>query len=786
MPAEAGTDAHSSEIEKPSDAVRPSDMVLLRSENRLGSYTRKFRIWAQRIGFERKAAYVLAALAIVAGLGTYGVFTRAGPAGPAPDVVLGILYADFSLLLLLGILVAYRLARLWVERRQGLAGSRLHVRLVVMFSVLTVAPTILVSVFSLVMFDFGIRSWFSERVSTAVTGSVAVAERYLEEHRQVIRGDVLAMANDINRDAPFLVNNPSRFSQVLRAQASLRNLTEAVAFDSTGRVLARTNLALSFDYEPLPEDAMSKARLGDVVVLTTDADDRIRAFVRLDRFVDAYLFVGRFVDSEILSYIERTKEAVNQFTELEGRRLDIQVSFIMIFAMVTLLLLLAAVWIGLNLATWMVQPISELIGAAERISSGDLTARVSGPVEADEMGLLARAFNRMTRQLEMQRSELMSANRQVDARRRFTEAVLGGVSAGVIGLDADARINLPNKSAASLLGVTIESLVGRMLAEQIPEMIELLELARHNPNRQSEKQIELNRESKRITLLARIKAEITDGKVSGYVLTFDDISALLSAQRMAAWADVARRIAHEIKNPLTPIQLSAERLKRKYLKQIKDDPETFVECTSTIVRQVGDIGRMVDEFSAFARMPAPVMRRENLIELIREQVVLQRSAQSGIVFAFNGDQEPVELECDQRQIRQVVTNLLQNAIDAIDAIAPAKAGGKRAPGHRISVSIAREDQRIVVDVDDTGRGLPETDRDRLTEPYVTTREKGTGLGLAIVKRIMEDHGGSIALMDRESGGTRVRLTFRDNFEASPDEATLDSNENDFRLSHHGV
>ncbi|WP_193170619.1 sensor histidine kinase NtrY-like [Nisaea nitritireducens] len=773
MPAEAGTDAHS------------SDVALPRSENRLGSYTRRFRIWAQRVGFERKAAYVLAALAIVAGLGTYAAFTRAGPAGPDPDVVLGILYADFSLLLLLGVLVAYRLARLWVERRKGLAGSRLHVRLVTMFSVLTVAPTILVSVFSLVMFDFGIRSWFSERVSTAVTGSVAVAERYLEEHRQVIRGDVLAMANDINREAPFLVNNSARFSQVLRAQAALRNLTEAVAFDSTGRILARTNLALSFDYEPLPEEAMSKARLGDVVVLTTDADDRIRAFVRLDRFVDAYLFVGRFVDSEILSYIERTKEAVDQFTELEGRRLDIQVSFIMIFAMVALLLLLAAVWIGLNLATWLVQPISDLIGAAERISSGDLTARVSGPVEADEMGLLARAFNRMTRQLEMQRSELMSANRQVDARRRFTEAVLGGVSAGVIGLDADARINLPNKSAASLLGVTIESLVGRMLSEQIPEMTELLEQARHNPYRQSEKQIELNRESGKITLLARIKAEIADGRVSGYVLTFDDISALLSAQRMAAWADVARRIAHEIKNPLTPIQLSAERLKRKYLNQIADDPETFVECTSTIVRQVGDIGRMVDEFSAFARMPAPVMRKENLIQLIREQVVLQRSAQSGIDFDFEGDQEAVELECDQRQIRQVVTNLLQNAIDAIDAISPVETNGKRASGHRISISITRADRRIVIDVEDTGRGLPEADRDRLTEPYVTTREKGTGLGLAIVKRIMEDHRGSISLMDREGGGTRVRLIFGSNVEVPLDAATSDSHKNDPGLRHHG-
>jgi len=772
MPAEASTDAHTPD-NTPSGSAR-----------RFASYTRRFRLWAQRVGFERKAAYVLAAAAIVAGLGTYAVFTRAGPAGPNPDVVLGILYLDFSLLLLLGVLVAWRMARLWVERRQGLAGSRLHVRLVVMFSVLTVAPTILVSVFSLVMFDFGIRSWFSERVSTAVTGSVAVAERYLEEHRQVIRGDVLAMANDINREAPFLVNNPARFAQVLRAQAALRNLTEAVVFDNTGRVLARTNLALSFDYEPLPEEAMAQAQLGEVVVLTTDSEDRLRAVVRLDRFVDAYLFVGRFVDAEILSYIVRTKEAVDQFTELEGRRFDIQISFIMIFAMVALLLLLAAVWIGLNLATRMVHPISDLIAAAERISDGDLSARVAGPIDADEMGLLARAFNRMTRQLEMQRSELMSANRQIDARRRFTEAVLGGVSAGVIGLDADARINLPNRSAASLLGVSVDSLIGRTLSEQIPEMSELLELARRNPYRQSEKQIELNRGDRTITLLARIKAEITEGEVSGYVLTFDDISELQSAQRMAAWADVARRIAHEIKNPLTPIQLSAERLKRKYLKQIETDPETFVECTNTIVRQVGDIGRMVDEFSAFARMPAPVMRKENLIDLIREQVVLQRSAQAGIDFEFDDGQEAVEIECDQRQIRQVLTNLLQNAIDAIHASERTDEEGT--PPHRISVTVGREDQRIIVDVEDTGRGLPDKDRERLTEPYVTTREKGTGLGLAIVKRIMEDHAGSITLMDREGGGTRARLTFRDPADARSEDAFSESDQSVSGLSSHGA
>lgn len=720
------------------------------------AYLRRFLNWSRRVGFERKAAYTLAALAILFGLATYATFTKLGPAGPKPELVIGLLYLDIFFLLLLGALIAYRLVRLWLERRQGLAGSRLHLRLVVMFSALAVAPTIIVSAFSLTLFDLGIRSWFSDRVATAVNASKAVAERYLEEHQQNIRGDVLAMASDLNREAPLLINSPARFNQVVRAQAALRDLTEAVVFDNTGRVLARTGLSISFEFEPVPERAMAQAQLGDVVVLTAETDDRIRAIVRLDAFVNSYLFVGRFVDPDILSYIERTTEAVDQYRALEGRRFDMQVTFVLIFGVVALLLLLAAVWIGLNLATRMVRPIGDLIGAAERVSAGDLSARVHGAIDADEMGRLSRAFNRMTRQLEMQRRDLIDANRQLDTRRRFTEAVLGGVSAGVIGLDASGRIELPNRSAAELLGLPVADLEGRGLVEVIPEMAALFDEARGNHSRRSEGQIELKRGDRRITLLARISPEFEAGEISGYVLTFDDISELLSAQRKAAWADVARRIAHEIKNPLTPIQLAAERLKRKYINQIERDPQTFVECTDTIVRQVSDIGRMVDEFSAFARMPAPVMREENIVDLVREQVALQRAANAAVEFAIEGDRTPIRLVCDSRQVRQALTNLLQNAVDAIEGISPEE---RTAEPRRVAVSVRREVDQTVVEIVDNGKGLPDNDRDRLTEPYVTTREKGTGLGLAIVKKIMEDHGGRLVLADRDGGGARVRLIF---------------------------
>ena len=711
------------------------------------------RDWARRVGFLRKAAYALTLSAIASGVGSYTTFANAGPAGPDPEVVLGLLYLNLSLLLALGALVAHRLVNLWVERRQGLAGSRLHGRLVLLFSVVAVTPTIVVVVFSVLLFDFGIRSWFSERIGTAVRGSQAVAEAYLEEHRRNILGDALAMAKDLNRDAAMLLSRPQRLGQILRAQAAIRNLSEVVVFEESGKVLARTGLSLTFDFEPFPEDAFRRARAGEVATLTSDVD-RIRAIVRLEGYVDAYLYLGRYVEPEILAYIDRTKQAVAQYGELEGRRFDIQITFALIFAVVSLLLLFAAIWVGLNLATRLARPVSDLIGAAEKVSAGDLTARV-GEGEISELGTLSRAFNRMTRQLSAQRDDLIAAHSQEDTRRRFTEAVLGGVSAGVIGLDATGHINLPNRSAAQLLDVALSDLADRQLEDVLPEMADLLALSRRRPSRRAEGQIELSRGDRRITLLARVSAQRADGVVSGFVVTFDDISELQSAQRKAAWADVARRIAHEIKNPLTPIQLSAERLKRKYLRQIDQDPDTFEALTETIVRQVEDIGRMVDEFSEFARMPDAILEPANLSALLREQIALQDTAHPEIQYDLESPSENVWLNCDARQLRQAVTNLLQNGADSIDA---RDTEDSKEPG-RIEIRLFVEPHRTSVVISDNGRGLPTQDRHRLTEPYVTTREKGTGLGLAIVRKIMEDHDGEIRILDRDGGGATAILDF---------------------------
>jgi two-component system nitrogen regulation sensor histidine kinase NtrY len=424
---------------------------------------------------------------------------------------------------------------------------------------------------------------------------------------------------------------------------------------------------------------------------------------------------------------------------------------------VALLLLLAAVWLGLVFAKQLVQPVSELIEAAEQVRAGNLGARVREPNASDELSLLSRTFNRMTSQLASQRADLVEANRQVDKRRRFTETVLAGVSAGVIGLDLDGRITLVNRSAAEFLGAEPELLAGRDLAEILPEMVPILDQLGPTQTKLIQSQFDLRRPGlPQRTLLVRIAAEQQGRQVRGYVATFDDVTELLQAQRKAAWADVARRIAHEIKNPLTPIQLAAERLKRKYLKQIDTDPETFVTCTDTIIRQVGDIGRMVDEFSAFARMPQPVMRRESLGELVAQAVFLQRQAHPDIVFDAAKPSDPVIVACDGRQITQALTNLLQNAIDSIEGRS-AEDGESPPPGH-IEVLVTLEGGHALITISDNGKGLPEAERDRLTEPYVTTRAKGTGLGLAIVKKIMEDHAGSLDMQDNPGGGARVVLS----------------------------
>jgi two-component system nitrogen regulation sensor histidine kinase NtrY len=712
--------------------------------------------WAVRIGLRRKIAIALAVAALLSGIATYLSLTGAPPFGPRPIVVLALLNLDLVLLLVLATLVVKRLVEIWAERRRGLAGSRLQVRLVVLFSLIAVLPTIIVAVFSYLFFSFGIESWFSDKVRTAISESVEVADAYVKEHQQAIRADALGMANGLDQYAATLQINPQLLAPILTAQASMRGLTEAAVLDSKGNMVARTAFVFALGFEEVSAEALQRAKDGEVVIMTDDEEERVRALVSLGTFSGLYLYVGRFIEPKVLAHRRETQLAAAQYEQLEGKRAGLQITFSVIFIVVAMLFLAAAVSIGVNFAAQLADPISQLVGAAEKVGAGDLSARVPEGKKDDEMATLSRAFNRMTNQIQSQQQQLLEANNQLDERRRFTETVLTGVTAGVIGLDRHGRIHLPNRSASALLDVDLDNSHGMDLADVVPEMADLIEGAQRRPDRLAQSQVQIAVGNSTRTLLVRIAAEQDEAGVTGFVVTFDDITELLSAQRKAAWADIARRIAHEIKNPLTPIQLSAERLRRNYLKDIKKDPETFRICTDTIVRHVEDIGRMVDEFSSFARMPVPVLKPEDLTAIVERAVFLERTAHSEIAFKTDFVARPMTMRCDARLVGQALINIVKNAVEAIERRL-VESGPD--PKGQILVFVEEGAGRVVVTVEDNGKGLPKRGRDRLTEPYVTTRSKGTGLGLAIVKKIMEDHQGELLLEDAEPAGARVKLVF---------------------------
>ena len=691
----------------------------------------------------KAATLVLAALAFAVALATFIILTRGSPVVPVPNLGVGLVLANLIAVLLLAVGLAGRLTRVWVERRRGSAGSRLHVRLVLLFGGVAVAPAIVVACFAVAFFHFGIQAWFNDPVRQAVFESLQVSRGYLEEHRNNLRSVALEMANDLTRAGQYLIADPSVFAEVLATQTTLRGLTEAVIYDPlTKQVMAAAGLFAGIGVTLPPDSVTTQAQNGDVVVLNGDDGTRVQAVARLDSTPPLMLMIGRPVDPSILEHMARTEQAVAEYQRLDKNRSWLQIAFAWIFAIVAVMVLLVAVLIGLLLANQIARPIGRLIHAAERVRGGDLGVRVAEAQTGDELAGLSRAFNRMTGQLAAQRGELMDAYSQIDERRRFTETVLSGVSAGVIGLDASGRIELPNRVADELLGLDLLSATGRELADVVPEFRDLLHEAAASPERARTAEIQIGPPTRRRTLLVRIGADLSAGRTDGFVVTFDDITELQSAQRKAAWADVARRIAHEIKNPLTPIQLAADRLKRRFAREITSDPETFTQCADTIIRHVGDIGRMVDEFSAFARMPQPMIKPEDVGRIAREVLVLQKTARPQIAWHTDIPERGPVAPCDRRLLGQALTNLLQNAADAV---------AMRDDAGTIGLSVESDADCVRIIVTDDGVGLPQEDRARLTEPYVTLKPKGTGLGLAIVKKIMEDHGGRLMLDDRPDG-----------------------------------
>jgi two-component system nitrogen regulation sensor histidine kinase NtrY len=706
-------------------------------------------------------AVAVGILAMISGLVTYGIVMGFIPYTLTKPGIIALLLINFALALTLGALIASRMARLWSNRRAARAGARLHARLVGMFAGIAVVPVIFVAVFAVVTLNLGIEQWFSPKVQSAVDNSIVIAQRYAEDRQRLLTDDAVAIVKGVETDPQlFDESKHVRVGELFTVIGSLtksRRLQAAYLYDRSGTLLGSSKQQGAPDTKAPTAYAITQADAGKIFV---DANSNLgveRALIKLGAIDNAYLLVVRKVDPGVFRMFQSSAAVALEYKGMEYNRVEVQLIFAALYGTVSLLVLMTAIWLGLSAANRLVKPISHLIDASERVSAGDLRAQVDVLRDDDEIGVLGHAFNRMTAQLQSQRTELVEASHQIDSRRRFTEAVLAGVSAGVIGLDGDGTITIINRAAARLLNAAPDEIQGRHYTEAVPELAGLIRRALAEPVGRAGGEASVKRAGKVRNLSVQVDSEKGAGE-AGYIVTFDDITDLVSAQRTAAWADVARRIAHEIKNPLTPIQLSAERLKRKYSAQITTDPEIFQQCTDTIIRQVGDIGRMVDEFASFARMPTPVMRRENAQELLHQAVFLQRVAHPTVTFDIKAPKDPVYFEADGRLVAQALTNVIKNAGEALAA---REAAGGEETGHIVAAIEVLDGERFAFRVTDNGIGLPAEHRHRLTEPYVTTRAKGTGLGLAIVRKIAEDHGGEITLADRgdEEHGAVVSLIF---------------------------
>jgi len=701
-------------------------------------------------------------LAVLCGLATYVVLTGLSPIKPTRELIIGLLGVNSFLVATLAVLIGWQLWGLLEARRRRIAGAGLHMRVVGLLSLCSIVPALIVAIFASVTLNRGLDAWFSERTQSIVNTAVTVARSYIDEQAEVARADIGVIANDLNNQKELFDTDRQRFIRRLATMTALRSLSGAFVFEADKkRIEASITANRDVEFRPPDQSQIDAAERGEVVIVGPGDGNVIRGLVKLPAFPDHFLYVYRLVDPDVISQLAKAQEEKAEYDRLLDQRAGVQITFALMFAGVTFVFLLAAIWLGLWFADRLVEPVVGLVNAARRVSRGEFDAKVPVDKASGDLATLGKTFNQMTEQLAAQRDELVTANHKLDERRRFTEAVLSGVSAGVLGLDAEGRIDLANRSALRLLRMKPQQLVGQLFVEAVVPMAGVYAQAQTKISGLAEAQVKMHIAEEERTFQARVTTEQARENEHGYVVTFDDITELVSAQRNSAWADIARRIAHEIKNPLTPIQLSAERLRRKYRKEITTDPQVFEQCTDTIVRQVGDIGRMVDEFSAFARMPSAVLETHDLGSVVKESLVLQRASFSDVEFALELPDDPIVFAFDRRLVTQAVTNLVKNAREAIEARQERQAE----PSARIVVKVWREGDAAFVDVTDNGIGLPKTDRARLTEPYMTTREKGTGLGLAIVKRIMEEHGGDIQLMDapeRFDGGQGacVRLVFK--------------------------
>jgi len=691
-------------------------------------------------------------LAMLSATVTFVVLVGLSPIVPTHRVVVTLLLIDLGASVLLVGVIGREIWKIFAARRHGRAGARLHVRIIGLFSVVAAVPAVLVAIVASITLDRGLAPWFTTRIQSVIQNSLTVAQLYFNEQGVLIRSEITAMAFDVSRAKTMFDSDRDRFRQFLNAQAQVRGLPLTLMVHSDLSVVEKAEIEGVGDIGPsTAAGALASVGENEPQVAMFLESKSVAAVIKLRGYDDTYLYVARPLDARVIEQLESTKESVAEFSNLEARRAGVQIAFALMYTVIALIVLLSAVWIGLNFANRLVAPIRRLIGAANLVSTGNLYVQVPVRRGEGDLSQLGETFNKMTQELRTQRDDLMRARDQIDSRRRFTEAVLAGASAGVIGVDSEGKISILNRSAEKLIGQSESTGAGRDLTDVMPELEPLFTEARSGMHRLVQGQITISRDMRERNLSVRVTTEQSADEDHGYVVTLDDITDLVTAQRTSAWADIARRIAHEIKNPLTPIQLSAERLKRKYSKVITEDKAVFEQCTDTIVRQVDDIKRMVDEFSRFARMPKPVMTAEDVADTARQVVFLQRVGNPEIDIEIATEQEHMPAKFDRRLISQALTNIVKNATEAIAAVPPEELGRGR-----IRVSVKREGGGIVIDVIDNGTGLPKENRNRLLEPYVTTREKGTGLGLAIVGRILEEHGGGMELFDAPDVATGGR------------------------------
>jgi two-component system, NtrC family, nitrogen regulation sensor histidine kinase NtrY len=707
----------------------------------------------------RLLAPIAIGLALLSAFLTFVVLTGLTRIEPTRQVAVSFILMNGATILVLVGIILREVWQVMQARRRGRAAARLHVQVVSLFSVMTVLPALLVAFVANITIERGLDRLFSGPTREVIQNSQSIARAYLNEHAQLIRGDILGMAIDIAHARPLFDQDRQSFREFLTASANARNLPGAVLVDKDRHVLESAETGIPLAFAAPPAGFLNNVNENEPEIAVLPEENIVAALIRLRAFQDTFLYVARPLDPRVVEQVKQTEASVAEYAVMESRRLGVQVNFALIFAVIALTILMASILLGLNFANSLVTPIRRLMGAASLVSTGDLHVQVPVHRSEGDLAQLGETFNKMTQELRTQRDELVNASDLIDSRRRFIEAVLSSASAGIIGVDASGSVGILNRSAEKLIGHVEAETLDHPLSDVLPELDEMMKTARDGTQRLVQGQITINREGQERILSVRVTAEQTSQTRDSYIITLDDITELVSAQRTSAWADVARRIAHEIKNPLTPIQLSAERIRRKFGKSITEDKAVFEQCTDTIVRQVDDIRRMVDEFSRFARMPKPVIEGEDVADTVRQAVFLMRVGHPDVDIDAEIKEEPLRAKFDRRLISQALTNIIKNATEAIEAVPAAELGRGR-----IDVIATRENDDIVIDVIDNGIGLPKVSRARLLEPYVTTREKGTGLGLAIVGRVLEDHGGRIELHDASemrpgARGAWMRLRF---------------------------